>query len=142
MKVGHFVFRATSALDRGQLKSKGGWKLSMHICADYATIGTDFSHCCFCESAQCQRSSRRLVSRINSSLPLTNKEKTFGIMEQSESTVESTDLLNIQRPLQTSEQAQGNLLQNHTGITEKIIRIKSCAQMQDLSKQSHQNNIL
>ena len=34
-------------------------------------------------------------------------------MEQSESTVGSADLLNIQRPLQNNEQAQGNLLHNH-----------------------------
>ena len=34
-------------------------------------------------------------------------------MEQSGSTVGSADLLNIQRPLQNTEQAQGNLLHNH-----------------------------
>ena len=31
---GHPVFRATSPLSRGQLKSKGGGKLSIHYCAD------------------------------------------------------------------------------------------------------------
>ena len=31
---GHPVFRATSPLSRGQLKSKGGGKLSTHFCAD------------------------------------------------------------------------------------------------------------
>ena len=36
------VFQATSALDRGQLKSKGNGKLSIHICADEATIETIF----------------------------------------------------------------------------------------------------
>ena len=30
----HPVFRATSPLSRGQLKSKGGGKLSIHYCAD------------------------------------------------------------------------------------------------------------
>ena len=39
---GHPVFRATSPLSRGVLKSKGGGKLSIHYCADPATIETVF----------------------------------------------------------------------------------------------------
>ena len=39
---GHPVFRATSALSRGTLKSKGGGKLSIHFCADGNTIETVF----------------------------------------------------------------------------------------------------
>ena len=39
---GHPVFRATSPLSRGQLKSKGGGKLSVHYCADQETITTVF----------------------------------------------------------------------------------------------------
>ena len=35
---GHPVFRSTSPLSRGVLKSKGGGKLSIHYCADFATI--------------------------------------------------------------------------------------------------------
>ena len=35
---GHPVFRATSPLSRGQLKSKGGGKLSIYYCADQETI--------------------------------------------------------------------------------------------------------
>ena len=38
----HPVFRATSPLSRGQLKSKGGGKLSMHFFADEGTIETVF----------------------------------------------------------------------------------------------------
>ena len=37
---GHPVFRATSPLSRGVLKSKGGGKLSIHFCADLETIQT------------------------------------------------------------------------------------------------------
>ena len=37
---GQPVFRATSPLSRGQLKSKGGGKLSIHCCADQDTITT------------------------------------------------------------------------------------------------------
>ena len=39
---GHPVFRATSPLSRGTLKSRGGGKLSMHFCADGDTIETVF----------------------------------------------------------------------------------------------------
>ena len=39
---GHPVFRATSPLSRGQLKSKGHGKLSIHYCADLETIQTVF----------------------------------------------------------------------------------------------------
>ena len=39
---GHPVFRATSPLSRGQLKSKGGGKLSIYYCADLETIETVF----------------------------------------------------------------------------------------------------
>ena len=39
---GHPIFRATSPLSRGQLKSKGHGKLSIHYCADLETIQTVF----------------------------------------------------------------------------------------------------
>ena len=39
---GQPVFRATSPLSRGELKSKGGGKLSIHYCADQETITTVF----------------------------------------------------------------------------------------------------
>ena len=54
------IFRATTPLSRSKLKSKGHGKLSIHYCADQATIET-FSHTCFCKSAQSLRSSRRDV---------------------------------------------------------------------------------
>ena len=38
----HPVFRSTSPLSRGTLKSKGGGKLSIHFCADQGTIETVF----------------------------------------------------------------------------------------------------
>ena len=39
---GHPVFRATSPLSRGHLRSKGGGKLSIHCCANQDTITTVF----------------------------------------------------------------------------------------------------
>ena len=38
----HTVFRATSPLSRGTLKSRGGGKISIHFCADAGTIETVF----------------------------------------------------------------------------------------------------
>ena len=38
----HPVFRSTSPLSRGVLKSKGGGKLSIHFCADGRSIETVF----------------------------------------------------------------------------------------------------
>ena len=39
---GHPVFRSTSPLSRGVLKSKGGGKLSIHYCVDLDTIDIFF----------------------------------------------------------------------------------------------------
>ena len=39
---GHPVFRSTSPLSRGVLKSKGDGKLSIHLCADGDTVETVF----------------------------------------------------------------------------------------------------
>ena len=39
---GHPIFRATTPLSRGTLKSKGGGKLLIHFCADQGTIETVF----------------------------------------------------------------------------------------------------
>ena len=39
---GHPIFRATTTLSRGILKSKGHGKLSIHFTADYPTIETVF----------------------------------------------------------------------------------------------------
>ena len=41
-ECGHPVFRATTPLSRGTLKSNGGGKLSIHFCADGDTIETVF----------------------------------------------------------------------------------------------------
>ena len=75
---GHPVFRATSPLSRGTLKSKGGRKLSLHFCADGGTIETVFrtiisvnqlsiygavSNVCE-EYSTCQRTGRLVVTAI------------------------------------------------------------------------------
>ena len=74
---GHPVFRATSPLSRGTLKSKGGGKLSTHFCADEGTIENIVSHNYFCKSAQYLRSNLRIVCRIQI-LPCKKGEKCIG----------------------------------------------------------------
>ena len=61
---GHPVFRATSPLSRGQLKSKSGGKLSIHDCADLETVETIFRITCLCKSAQSSRSNRGDMCRV------------------------------------------------------------------------------
>ena len=57
----HPVFRATSPFSRGQLKSKGHGKLSIHYLCRFGNDLNCFSHNYFCKSAQSLRSSRRNV---------------------------------------------------------------------------------
>ena len=58
---GHPVFCVTSPLSRGQIKSKGGGKMSIHYRADLETIETVFRKITVCKSAQSSRSNRRNV---------------------------------------------------------------------------------
>ena len=55
------IFRATTPLSRGKLRSKEHGKLSIHFAADQETIETIFPHNCFYKSAQSPRSSRKHV---------------------------------------------------------------------------------
>ena len=114
---GHPVFRATSPLSRGTLKSKGGGKLSIHFCADGDTIETVFrtiisvnqlsiygavSDLCE-EYSICQTSTGRLV-----------------VAEQSDPFFAPADLL-IMTPTSSIEiPAQENLLQKHKERVEKL----------------------
>ena len=114
---GHPVFRATSPLSRGALKSKGGGKLSFHFCADGDTIETVFrtiisvtqlsingavSDLCE-EYSACQARTVRLV-----------------VAEQSDTLFALADLL-IMTPTPSIEiPAQGNFLQKHKERIEKL----------------------
>ena len=57
---GYPTFRATSALERGTLKSKGGGTLSINFCGDCDNVELIF-RTFLCQSAQCQRSSGSFV---------------------------------------------------------------------------------
>ena len=74
---GHPVFRATSPLSRGTLRSQGGGKLSIHFCADEGTIETVFRTIISVNQLSISRSSLRFVWGIQS-LPCKNGETCFG----------------------------------------------------------------
>ena len=61
---GHPIFRATTPLSRGQLKSKGRGKVSIHFNCWSRYSWYNLSHYSFCQSAQCLRSSGRYMRRI------------------------------------------------------------------------------
>ena len=110
-KSGHPIFRATSALERGTLKSKGGGKSSIHFCGDCDTEEVIIRTIVSVNQLSIYGAVADMWEEFVT--PLTDTRKTYAVMEQSESTVTSADLLNLQRPLLTNEQSQGDLLQNH-----------------------------
>ena len=65
---GHPKFRATVALERGELKSKGKGVKSIHFNGSDDTIELILRTSCFCQSAQCLRSSSGFVWRISQRL--------------------------------------------------------------------------
>ena len=113
---GHPVFRATSPLSRGVLKSKGGVKLSIHLCADGDTIETVFrtlisvnqlsiygavSDLCE-EYSRCQTRTGRLVA------------------EQPDPLFAPADSLTMTCTPSIEIPAQDNLLQKHKERVEKL----------------------
>ena len=116
-ECGRPVFRATSPLSKGTLKSKGGGKISMRFCADEGTIETVFRTIIFvnqlsmygavsdlCEEYSiCQTSTGRLV-----------------VAEQSDPLFAPADLL-IMTPTSSIEiLTQENQLQKHKERVENL----------------------
>ena len=67
------IFRATTPLSRGQPRSKGHRKLSIHYAADSGNDWDYFSHNCFCKPAQSLRSSHgTCVKNMN---PITKEQE-------------------------------------------------------------------
>ena len=59
------ILRATSPLSRGQLKSKGHGKLSIHYAADWETVETFFGYLSLQTSSVFTEQSRRYVKSMN-----------------------------------------------------------------------------
>ena len=83
-------FRATSALDRGQLRSKGGGRSSIHFCADEAIVGAIFRTVVCVNQLSVRGAVEALCQEFGH--PSIDSEKIYAVMEQSESVVASGDL--------------------------------------------------
>ena len=103
------------------MKSEGSGQLSIHISADYAIIETVFRTIVSVNQLSIYGATAYLCEEFGN--PLISSKKNCAVMKQSESMVKSADLLNIRRPLQTDEQAQGDLFYNHKEKC-KIFRVK------------------
>ena len=103
---GHQIFRATSALERGTLKSKGGGKLSFHFCGDYDTVEVVIRTIVSVNKLSVYGAVADLCEEFIPPLAIRGRPVA---MEKSESLVPPVDLLNIQRPLLTNAQAQRDL---------------------------------
>ena len=98
------------------MKSKGGGKLSVHFSGDYDNVELIFALLSLSISSVSTEQSQICVK--NSSLHWQIQGDRLAAINKSKSTVETA--LNIQRPLLTNEQAQGDLLQNHKEQVENL----------------------
>ena len=114
----HPTFRATNALERGTLKSKGDGMLSINFCGDYVNVELIFRTFVPVDQLSINGAVADLCEEFT--LPLANTRKPCLAMDKSESLVLFAYLLNIQSPLLTNEQAQGNLLQHHKESVENL----------------------
>ena len=124
---GHPIFRATSALDRGQLKGNGSGKKSIHFCAGEATIETIFRTAI---SAN-QLSIHGAVADLCEEFPqtLAGPDKTYVVEEQSELMVAPTDLYGNQK-FPANELERGDPVQGHQ---QRVQNLSDEAQLIKLS---------
>ena len=114
---GHPVFRATSPFSRGTLKSKGGGKLSIHLCADGDTIETVFRTIISVNQLSIYGAVSDLCEEYSSCQTRTGR---LVVAEQSDPLFAPADLL-IMTPTPSIEiLAQENLLQKHKECVENL----------------------
>ena len=114
---GHPVFRATSPVSRGTLKSKGGGKLSLHFCADQDTITTVFRTVISVNQLSIYGAVSDLCEEYSSCQTRTGR---LVLAEQSDPLFVPADLL-ITTPTPSIEiSAQENLLQKRKERVEKL----------------------
>ena len=122
---GHPVFRATSPLSRGQLKSKGGGKLSIHYCADQDTITTVFRTITSVNQLSLYGAVAEMCEEYESFHDRTGKPVVGG--QSSSSFVPSVIKTNV--PLDNDDRAHKDLLLQRYGE-----RIEKLSQQDRLSK--------
>ena len=114
---GHTVFRDTSPLSRGTLKSKGGEKLSIHFCADGDTIETVFRTI----SSVNQLSICGAVSDLCDEYRICQARTGRPVLaEQSDPLFEPASLLMTTPTPSTEDLAQEDLLQKYPERVERL----------------------
>ena len=114
---GHPVFRATSPLSRGTLKSKGGGQLLTHFCADDDTIETVFRTIISVNQLSIYGAVSDLCEEYSSCRTRTGR---LVLAEQSDPLFASADLL-ITTPTPSIDiPAQEDKLQKHKERVEKL----------------------
>ena len=122
---GHPVFRATSPLSRGRLKSKGGERLSIHCCADQDTITTVFRTITSVNQPSLYGAVAEMCEEYESFHDRTKKPVVGG--QSSSSFVPSVIKTNV--PLNSDDHAHKDLLLQRYGE-----RIEKLSQQDRLSK--------
>ena len=114
---GHPVFRATSPLSRGTLKSRGGGKLSIHFCADGDTIETVFRTIISVDQLSIYGAVSDLCEEYSTSLTSTGRPVEA---EQSDPLfVPTSSLMKTPTP-STDDPAQEDLLQMYQERVERL----------------------
>ena len=113
----HPVFRATSPLSRGTLKSKGGGKLSFHFCANGDTIETVFRTIISFNQLSIYGAVSDLCEECSSCRTRTGRPV---LAEQSDPFFAPADLLMMTPRPSIEIPAQENLLQKHKERMEKL----------------------
>ena len=114
---GHPVFRATSPLSRGTLKSKGGGKLSIHFCADGDTKETVFRTIISVNQLSIYEAVSEMCEEYSSCQTKTGRPV---VAEQSDPHFAPADLLIMTLAPSIEIPAQENLLQMHKERVEKL----------------------
>ena len=99
------------------MKSKENGKLSFHFCADEATIETNVRTIIFVNQLSIHGALADLCEEFPQTLPV--PDKTYFVMERSESLVAPTDLFDIQK-FPTHVQEQGDLLFHHRESVQNL----------------------
>ena len=120
---GYPVFRATSPVSRGTLKSKGVGKLSIHVCADEGTIETVFRTIISVNQLSIYRAVSDLCEEYKACHVRTGRLLMVG---QSDPLSVPTSSLMKTSTLPTDDPAQEDLLQKYQERVGKAISTKSC----------------
>ena len=126
IQSGHPTFKATSALKRGVLKSKGGGRKSLHFCANADTVETVFRTIVSANQLSIYGAVADLCVEFGTHVGL---EKTRIREDQSQSMVAPTDLYDLYKPL-ANDLERGNPVHDYQ---QRVQNLSNEAQLIKLS---------